>query len=88
MTTNDLRKMIDAAAAITRAAQQHEVALKVALAATERDEEWTDWQIGEAFSPVSQALADWRLLMSRMYPTPPEDPAELTELAGIMDSWK
>ena len=88
MNANDLRKMIDAAAGITRAAQQHEVALKTALAAAERDEEWADWQIGEAFSPVSQALADWRLLMSRAFPDPPEAPAEIAELAHIVDSWK
>jgi hypothetical protein len=85
MNTNDLRKMIDAAADITRAAQQNEETLKVALAAAERDEEWADWHVGEAFSPVSQALADWRLLMGRLFPTPPEDAAEL---ASIVDSWK
>ena len=88
MTTTDLRKMIDAAADITRAAQQQEIALQCALRDAERDEEWADWQIGEAFSPVSQALADWRLLMGRLFPTPPEDAAELAELASIVDSWK
>jgi hypothetical protein len=88
MDTNDLRKMIAAAADITHAAQRHEVALKAALAAAEQDEEWADWQIGEAFSPVSQALADWRLLMGRVFPEPLENPAELAELARLVDSWK
>lgn len=82
MNAQDLRKMIDAAAEITRAAQQHEVALKCAMTAAERDEPWEDWQIGEAFSPVSQALADWRNLMGRLFPVPPEDPAEMAELTA------
>jgi|PlaIllAssembly_1097288.scaffolds.fasta_scaffold3298564_2 hypothetical protein len=71
MNTNDLRKMIEAAAEITRAAQQHEVGLHQALKAMERGEV-EDWQVGDCFLPVSRALAEWRVLMAAIFPEPPE----------------
>ncbi len=88
MNANDIRKMINAAAEITRAAQQHETALKAALLAEERGEPWEEFQIGEAFSPVSQALAGWRVLMARLFPTPPKNAEEMAELAATMETWK
>jgi len=88
MNANDLRKMCDYAADLTRAAQQHETSLKAALLAAERGEPWEEMQIGEAFSPVSQALANWRGLMARLFPTPPKNAEEMAELAATMETWK
>ena len=88
MNSNDLRKMIDAAEELTRAAQQHEVALKAALAALQRGEPWEEFHMGLAFDPLSQSLANWRGLMSKIFPQPEYDASDLAELAKTLESWK
>jgi len=85
MTREDLMRMIDAANEIAVAAKRHEEELKNVLAMEVMPE---DWQIGELFSPVSQAMANWRRRMGAMFPPPVEDEKEIADLAAIVDGWK
>lgn len=80
--------MVEAASNITRAARQHEAALKAALYAAEHDNPWEEMQIGEAYSPLSQALTDWRGLMSNLYQITHENSNDLAELATTLKTWK
>lgn len=86
MTRNDLLLMIDAAHALTNAAQQHEAALQELLERFDgRPEDVRD--TGYAFAPISQTLNHWGNMMSAIFPTPENDPAEMASLAETMKSW-
>ena len=85
MTKDDLLRMIAAAEMITIAAKRHEDGLKAAFAMPELP---VDWMIGELFSPLSQEIANWRNLMSAMFPIPDEDPQQIADLEKIVDGWK
>lgn len=84
MTKEDLMRMIDAANAITVAAQKHERDLELLLNLDSLPE---DWMIGELFSPISQAMSNWRRLMAAMFPTPEDDAEQIAKLSAIVDSW-
>lgn len=87
MNRDDLLKMIDAAKALTAAAQLHESALQALLDKfTGCAEDARD--TGYAFEPVSQALAHWRNLMSVIFPTPEDDPAKMAALAATLETWR
>lgn len=87
MNHTDLLKMIDAAKALTAAAQQHEEALQALLDRFDGSYE-NERDTGYAFAPVSQALADWRNLMSAIFPTPENDTAEMEALAATLETWR
>ena len=87
MNRTDLLKMIDAAKALTVAAQQHEESLQDLLdrfTGSYEDERDT----GYAFAPISQALAHWKNLMSVIFPTPEDNPAEMAALAATLETWR
>lgn len=86
MNRNDLLLMIDAAHDLTQAAQQHESDLQALLERfTGSDEDERD--TGYAFAPISQALAHWKNLMSAIFPTPEDNPAEMAALAETLKGW-
>ena len=89
MNKNDLMKMAECAAMLTTAARQHEDALRRVVAEWDDLPDYSDYAVvGESFAPLAQALADWRTLMSNLFPAPAEDHAALEDLATSLESWK
>lgn len=80
--------MLAAAEEITLAAQKHERCLRLAALKWESLPDTSDYVVsGEAFAPLSQSLADWRVLMAAIFPAQGADGKEIAELESIVAGW-
>lgn len=82
MNKQDLMAMLAAAEEITIAAKKHEDRLRLAAEHWDDLPDTSDYVVcGEAFTPLSKAMANWRGLMATIFPLPEPKPEDETEIA-------
>lgn len=84
MNKQDLMAMLAAAEEITIAAKKHEDRLRLAAEHWDDLPDTSDYVVcvvcGEAFTPLSKAMANWQVLMAAIFPLPEPRPEVETEI--------